>query len=180
MIENLFWSKGKGKNRNKSSLNIHQQFQQQQNASTSQRTDHNLANSLSMTSRMSYFQDRVLQPESKTYLFIKNNQCLFVTLVMRAMALLYLNTSPLQINVHEDIYLSPLQAPREMLAKFPTTFFLTGEKDPLVDDTVIFASKLRQAKAWKREVERKKFGGTSWGKVDDSVRVKRILDCHRE
>ena len=45
-----------------------------------------------------------------------------------------------------DFLLSPLLAPEALLAKFPKTHFLTGERDPLVDDTVIFAGRLRQAK----------------------------------
>jgi len=33
-----------------------------------------------------------------------------------------------------------------LLARFPKTYFMTGERDPLVDDTVIFAGRIRQAK----------------------------------
>jgi hypothetical protein len=67
--------------------------------------------SLSMTSRMSYFQDRLLSPE-----------------LMRAMALLYLNGSPIPYNVTEDMYLSPaLTVPLEILEKFPPVYFITGE-----------------------------------------------------
>jgi len=89
-----------------------------------------IRSSLSMTSRMSYFQDRLLAPE-----------------LMRAMALLYLNGSPIPYNVTEDMYLSPAHtAPTEMLEKFPKVYFLTGEKDPLVDDTVVLAARIRSAK----------------------------------
>lgn len=45
-----------------------------------------------------------------------------------------------------DFLLSPLLAPESLLARFPRTWMLTGERDPLVDDTVIFAGRLRQAK----------------------------------
>lgn len=45
-----------------------------------------------------------------------------------------------------DFLLSPCLAPDSLLAKFPRTWMLTGERDPLVDDTVIFAGRLRQAK----------------------------------
>jgi hypothetical protein len=59
--------------------------------------------SLSMISRMSYFQDRLLSPE-----------------LMRAMALLYLNGSPIPYYVTEDMYLSlALTVPLELLEKFP-------------------------------------------------------------
>lgn len=45
-----------------------------------------------------------------------------------------------------DYLLSPIQAPDELLAQFPKTYMICGEKDPLVDDTVIFAGRIRQAK----------------------------------
>jgi hypothetical protein len=79
------------------------------------------------------------------------------------MALLYLNGSPIPYNVTEDMYLSPaLTVPLEILEKFPPTYFLTGEKDPLVDDTVVFAARIRQAKeiAEKRN-NTKKYAGNS-------------------
>ncbi|KAI9202007.1 Alpha/Beta hydrolase protein [Polychytrium aggregatum] len=85
--------------------------------------------SLSMTSRMSYFTDRLLAPE-----------------MMRAMALMYLGGSPSPPNFDEDYYLSPIVAPDSILARFPKTFLICGEKDPFVDDTVIFGGRLRQAK----------------------------------
>ena len=90
----------------------------------------NIRSSLSMTSRMSFFQDRILSPE-----------------VMRAMVLLYLNNSPIPYNVVEDMYLSPLDnVPTDMLERFPPVYFITGEKDPFVDDTIVFASRIRCAK----------------------------------
>ena len=70
---------------------------------------------------------------------------------MRAMALLYLGTSPVQYDFEQEHYLSPVVAPDWMLEKFPKTFFLTGEKDPLVDDTVIFAGRLRKVKEARRK-----------------------------
>lgn len=47
-------------------------------------------------------------------------------------------------------------APDELLSRFPRTFLLTGERDPLVDDTVVFSARLRKAKEkankeWKRK-----------------------------
>ncbi|KAJ1825407.1 hypothetical protein LPJ70_008025 [Coemansia sp. RSA 2708] len=45
-----------------------------------------------------------------------------------------------------DYYLSPVVAPPSLLARFPPTYFLCGEKDPMVDDTVLFAARIRRAK----------------------------------
>lgn len=70
--------------------------------------------------------------------------------VMRVMALLYLGASPVYYDFEQEYYLSPVVAPDWMLEKFPKTFFLTGEKDPLVDDTVIFAGRLRKVKEARR------------------------------
>lgn len=93
---------------------------------------------LSMTSRMTFFNDRILGPE-----------------MMRSMALMYLAKSPLKPDVTKDFYLSPILTPEIVLAQFPKTFIMCGEKDPLVDDTVVIAARLRQAKRkahmeWKR------------------------------
>ena len=94
---------------------------------------------LAVSSMISYFNDRVLTPE-----------------MMRAMIILYVgpHTRP---DFSTDYLLSPLLAPEALLAKFPKTFFLTGERDPLVDDTVIFAGRLRQAKH-NQFVQRKELG----------------------
>ena len=119
-----------------------------------------IRSSLSMTSRMCYFTDRILAPECKFFFllfcfFLSSliNSCFFrhffisyppffLTLVMRAMALMYLGSSPLPIDFSTDHYLSPIVASDELLSQFPRTFFVCGEKDPLIDDTVIFASRL--------------------------------------
>ncbi|KAI4201700.1 MAG: hypothetical protein LQ350_003054 [Teloschistes chrysophthalmus] len=94
---------------------------------------------LAMSSMISYFNDRILTPE-----------------MMRAMIILYVgpHTRP---DFSTDYLLSPLLAPETLLAKFPKTCFLTGERDPLVDDTVIFAGRLRQAK-YNLFVQRKELG----------------------
>ncbi|CAO3646911.1 unnamed protein product [Cunninghamella echinulata] len=83
---------------------------------------------LAMTSRMSFFNDRIITPD-----------------MMRAMAILYLgpHANP---DFEADYLLSPIVAPLELLAKFPRAYMMCGEKDPFVDDTVIFASRIRQAK----------------------------------
>lgn len=83
---------------------------------------------LAMSSMISYFNDRILTPE-----------------MMRAMIILYIGPH-IRPDFSTDFLLSPVLAPEALLAKFPKTYFLTGERDPLVDDTVIFAGRLRQAK----------------------------------
>lgn len=83
---------------------------------------------LAMSSMISYFNDRILTPE-----------------MMRAMIILYVGPHA-RPDFSTDYLLSPLLAPEYLLSKFPKTCFLTGERDPLVDDTVIFAGRLRQAK----------------------------------
>jgi acetyl esterase/lipase len=83
---------------------------------------------LAMSSMISYFNDRILSPE-----------------MMRAMIILYVGPHN-RPDFSTDFLLSPLLAPEALLAKFPKTYFLTGERDPLVDDTVIFAGRIRQAK----------------------------------
>jgi len=83
---------------------------------------------LAMSSMISYFNDRILTPE-----------------MMRAMIILYIGPHN-RPDFSTDFLLSPLLAPDSLLAKFPRTWMLTGERDPLVDDTVIFAGRLRQAK----------------------------------
>ncbi|KAI9661562.1 MAG: hypothetical protein M1829_006253 [Trizodia sp. TS-e1964] len=84
---------------------------------------------LAMSSMISYFNDRILTPE-----------------MMRAMIILYVGPHN-RPDFSTDFLLSPLLAPESLLARFPKTYFLTGERDPLVDDTVIFAGRIRQAKA---------------------------------
>ena len=83
---------------------------------------------LAVSSMISYFNDRILTPE-----------------MMRAMIILYVGPHN-RPDFSTDYLLSPLLAPEALLADFPKTFLLTGERDPLVDDTVVFAGRLRQAK----------------------------------
>ncbi|KFX99893.1 hypothetical protein V490_01590 [Pseudogymnoascus sp. VKM F-3557] len=93
---------------------------------------------LAITSMISYFNDRILDPAT-----------------MRSMILLYIgpNNRP---SFADDYYLSPVLAPFSLLEKFPKTYFLTGERDPLVDDTIIFAGRLRKAKAEAYEKEKER------------------------
>ena len=83
---------------------------------------------LAVSSMISYFGDRILTPE-----------------MMRAMIILYVGPYN-RPDFTTDHFLCPAVAPEGLLAKFPKTYFLTGERDPLVDDTVIFAGRLRLAK----------------------------------
>lgn len=83
---------------------------------------------LAVSSMISYVHDRILTPE-----------------MMRAMIILYIGPHH-RPDFNTDFYLSPVLAPDALLAAFPKTYILTGERDPLVDDTVIFAGRLRQAK----------------------------------
>lgn len=83
---------------------------------------------LAMSSMISYFNDRILSAE-----------------MMRAMIILYIGPH-YRPDFSQDYLLSPVLAPDAVLSQFPKTYFLTGERDPLVDDTVIFAGRLRRAK----------------------------------
>ncbi|TFK73921.1 alpha/beta-hydrolase [Pluteus cervinus] len=91
---------------------------------------------LTMTSRTGYFQDRIVSPS-----------------MMRAMAILYIgpHRNP---DFSTDYYISPILTPAHLLAQFPPLLMQCGEKDPFVDDTVIFAGRVREAKrARKIELE---------------------------
>lgn len=83
---------------------------------------------IAVSSMISYFGDRILTPE-----------------MMRAMIILYIGPRN-RPDFKTDFLLSPILAPDAILAAFPKTYFITGERDPLVDDTVIFAGRIRQAK----------------------------------
>jgi len=88
----------------------------------------NLATRLAMTSRVAFSQDRIITTE-----------------LMRAMAILYIgpNNKP---DFETDYLLSPVRAPPELLVHFPKTYLMCGEKDPLVDDTIVMAGRIREAK----------------------------------
>lgn len=96
---------------------------------------------LAITSMISYFNDRVLDPST-----------------MKLGILLYIGPHN-RPAFSQDYLLSPVLAPSSLLAQFPKTYFLTGERDPLVDDTVIFAGRLRRAKAEAYEKEKERDGG---------------------
>lgn len=69
---------------------------------------------------------------------------------MRAMAILYIgpHRNP---EFSSDYYISPILAPSHLLAQFPPILMSCGEKDPFVDDTVIFAGRIREAKRMRRQ-----------------------------
>ncbi|KAJ5223849.1 hypothetical protein N7468_008391 [Penicillium chermesinum] len=87
-----------------------------------------LKTQLAVSSMISYVHDRIITPE-----------------MMRAMIILYIGPHQ-RPDFNTDFFLSPVLAPDALLAAFPKTFIMAGERDPLVDDTVIFAGRLRQAK----------------------------------
>ncbi|KAI0684280.1 alpha/beta-hydrolase, partial [Cytidiella melzeri] len=91
-----------------------------------------LGTRLTMTSRTGYFQDRIISPS-----------------MMRAMAILFIgpHRNP---DFASDYHLSPVLAPNHLLAQFPPLLMTCGEKDPFVDDTVIFAGRVRDAKRTRR------------------------------
>ncbi|KZF19886.1 alpha/beta-hydrolase [Xylona heveae TC161] len=111
---------------------------------------------LAMSSMISYFNDRILTPE-----------------MMRAMIILYVGPHA-RPDFRTDFLLSPLLAPESLLAQFPKTYFLTGERDPLVDDTVIFAGRIRQAKR-NVFVERQELGLINQKRVFDELDVVEVL-----
>jgi len=112
---------------------------------------------LAMSSMITYFNDRILTPE-----------------MMRAMIILYIGPHS-RPDFSTDYLLSPLLAPESLLARFPKTYLLTGERDPLVDDTVIFAGRLRAAKQAVFR-ERKELGLLSSRETfDDSAHVSVLL-----
>lgn len=97
-------------------------------ASADRNQERPLGTRVAMTSRVSFFQDRIISPD-----------------MMRAMALLYIGPHN-KPDFQTDYLLSPILAPTELLAKFPKTYFMCGEVDPFVDDTVIMAGRIREAK----------------------------------
>jgi hypothetical protein len=86
-----------------------------------------LRTKLKTTSMISYVDDRILTPE-----------------LLRGMIFLYIGEQDCP-NFSTDFFLSPLRAPEIYLREFPKVYMLTGEKDPLCDDTAIFAGRLRSA-----------------------------------
>jgi acetyl esterase/lipase len=87
-----------------------------------------IATRLAMTSRVAFSQDRIITTE-----------------LMRAMAILYIGPKN-KPDFETDYLLSPLRAPTDLLMQFPKVYLMCGEKDPLVDDTIVLAGRIREAK----------------------------------
>lgn len=113
----------------KAAQHSHPPGKRERRPSTSSHHAEPLRTRLATSSMISYFNDRVLTPE-----------------MMRAMIILYVGPHN-RPDFSQDYLLSPILAPDILLTRFPKTYFLTGERDPLVDDTVIFAGRLRRVKA---------------------------------
>lgn len=107
---------------------------------------------LATSSMISYTNDRVLTPE-----------------MMRAMIILYIGGHN-RPDFSKDYLLSPVLAPDSLLARFPKVYFMTGERDPLVDDTVVFAGRLRRAKEAVAKEKRR-----SSGEADESAAPELML-----
>jgi hypothetical protein len=66
-------------------------------------------------------------------------------LQLRAIAIVYVGPGR-RPDFNSDYFFSPIVAPREILAKLPPISIICGEQDPLVDDTVLFAARVREAR----------------------------------
>lgn len=66
-----------------------------------------------------------------------------------ALVLMYLGTDPGHTDFRNEPLVSPLWADLELLAEFPKCYVICGDTDPLVDDSVMFMSRLRAAKKTK-------------------------------
>lgn len=88
---------------------------------------------LTMTSRTSFFNDRVISPS-----------------MMRCMAICYIGPRNAP-DLTKDYHISPIFTPMHLLARFPPVYLVCGEKDPFVDDTVLIAGKLREAKRIRKD-----------------------------
>ncbi|KAI9591934.1 Alpha/Beta hydrolase protein [Syncephalis fuscata] len=90
---------------------------------------------LMMTSQASYISDRILTLD-----------------MLRAMVILYLGPHR-HPDFEREYYVSPLVAPDHIIAQMPPVYMICGERDPLVDDSIRFAARIRQVKRqlWKRK-----------------------------
>jgi hypothetical protein len=85
------------------------------------------------------------------------------------MAILYIGPSH-NPDFQTDYRISPILAPNALLVHFPPTLINCGEKDPFVDDTVIFAGRLREAKRARR-VEVEKSVASRTHRLGESLRM---------
>ncbi|KAG2355179.1 Alpha/Beta hydrolase protein [Suillus spraguei] len=84
---------------------------------------------LTMTSRTGYFQDRIIPP---SMVHARDGHPIYRS-----------HHNP---DFATDYFISPILTPAKLLAQFPPLLMQCGEKDPFVDDTVIFAGRVREAK----------------------------------
>ena len=91
---------------------------------------------------------------------------------MRAMAILYIgpHRNP---DFTTDYRISPILTPSHLLAQFPPLFMQCGEKDPFVDDTVIFAGRVREAKRARKTELDLAFSGKS-ARFGESLRMSSV------
>ncbi|KIY74423.1 alpha/beta-hydrolase [Cylindrobasidium torrendii FP15055 ss-10] len=95
-----------------------------------------LGTRVTMASRTGYFGDRIISPS-----------------LMRAMAILYIGPHH-DPDFGTDYKISPVLCPSHILAGFPPLLLQCGEADPFVDDSVVFAGRVREAKRErKRELD---------------------------
>ncbi|KAG0368724.1 hypothetical protein BGZ54_001312 [Gamsiella multidivaricata] len=64
---------------------------------------------------------------------------------LRALMVMYIGGDP-TLDLKSNYLVSPIHTPDHILAQYPRTYIIAGEKDPLVDDSIIFMAKLRRAK----------------------------------
>lgn len=104
-----------------------------------------LGTRVTMASRTGYFTDRIISPTMVSYSLFRIPFPLSDTIQMRSMALLYIGPHH-DPDFATDYRISPVLAPAHLLAQFPPLLMQCGEKDPFVDDTVVFAGRVREAK----------------------------------
>lgn len=92
-------------------------------------------------------------------------------LQMWTMCLLYLGAR-YRPGVENDYHLSPILAPAHLLAEFPPLFLQCGGRDPLVDDTVMFGGRVREAKREKKE-RKKQAAATQRGRQASIAAMKK-------
>lgn len=73
------------------------------------------------------------------------NDCILIPEMMRAMIIFYISLYN-YLNFSSDFLFSLILTPEDLLARFLKIYFLTGERDSLVDDIIIFVGRIRQAK----------------------------------
>lgn len=91
--------------------------------------DHDDRHPLTLSSRILFFQDGILAAPA-----------------LYCMVLLYTGTDRGSTDFKTDPLMSPLWAHESILAEFPKTYITCGDIDPLVDDSVMFTSRLRNAR----------------------------------